>query len=193
MPRPPGAKTLVDRQLGRNLPHPTLPAGDTYVVPNHSGISDHPEMLGEKGFVKKSGDTMTGDLTTKNLTVGLGAAGVDYTLSFAGETNSTTLTWKEDEDYLLFADDSLITGAKKILFRDTAIFIGSLADGDLTIQADDQVKIVGNTEITGNLITSGDNTTADAHYTPNILFNTDATPPTASLHPIGSLYVQYTA
>ena len=37
--RPPSAKTLVDRQLGRNVKHPILPAGDGFVVPNHSG--DH--------------------------------------------------------------------------------------------------------------------------------------------------------
>ncbi len=39
--RPPSAKTLVDRQLGRNVQHPILPAGDGFVVPNHSG--DHSE------------------------------------------------------------------------------------------------------------------------------------------------------
>lgn len=36
--RPPSAKTLVDRQLGRNIIHPVLPADD-FIVPNHSG--DH--------------------------------------------------------------------------------------------------------------------------------------------------------
>ena len=36
--RPPSAKTLVDRQLGRNIKHPILPAED-FIVPNHSG--DH--------------------------------------------------------------------------------------------------------------------------------------------------------
>ena len=39
--RPPSAKTLVDRQLGRNIKTPILPAGDSFVVPNHSG--DHSE------------------------------------------------------------------------------------------------------------------------------------------------------
>lgn len=37
--RPPSARTLVDRQLGRNIPRPMIPAEDTFVVPNHSG--DH--------------------------------------------------------------------------------------------------------------------------------------------------------
>ena len=37
--RPPSAKTLVDRQLGRNIQHPVLPAGESFHIPNHSG--DH--------------------------------------------------------------------------------------------------------------------------------------------------------
>ena len=61
--RPPNSKTLVDRQLGRGVPNPTLPAGDTYIIPNHSGISTHPEFIAEvEKFVKKIGDTMTGDI-----------------------------------------------------------------------------------------------------------------------------------
>ena len=39
--RPPSAKTLVDRQLGRNIKHPIIPAGDGFIIPNHSG--DHSE------------------------------------------------------------------------------------------------------------------------------------------------------
>ena len=39
--RPPSAKTLVDRQLGRNIINPILPAGGGFVIPNHSG--DHSE------------------------------------------------------------------------------------------------------------------------------------------------------
>ena len=35
--RPPSAKTLIDRQLGRNVVHPVLPAGDGFIIPNHSG------------------------------------------------------------------------------------------------------------------------------------------------------------
>jgi hypothetical protein len=39
------------------------------------------------------------------LTVGIGAAGVDYTLTFNGETNDGIITWMEDEDYFKFSDD----------------------------------------------------------------------------------------
>lgn len=39
--RPPSAKTLVDRQLGRNIIPTVLPAGADFIIPNHSG--DHSE------------------------------------------------------------------------------------------------------------------------------------------------------
>lgn len=38
-----------------------------------------------------------------------------------------------------------------------------------------------------------DNSSADTQFTPQVLYNTDATPPAASGFPIGTLYVQYTA
>jgi len=40
---------------------------------------------------------------------------------------------------------------------------------------------------------SGDNASADTKYVPNVLYNTDATPPVASTVPIGTIYIQYTA
>lgn len=44
-----------------------------------------------------------------------------------------------------------------------------------------------------NFEVTGDNTSADTAYVPMVLFNTDATPPTASNFPKGTIYVQYTA
>jgi hypothetical protein len=39
---------------------------------------------------------------------------------------------------------------------------------------------------------TGDNESADTYYVPNILYNTDATPPAANTVPRGTLYIQYT-
>lgn len=39
--RPPSARTLVDRQLGRNVVNPILPTSDGFVIPNHDGIKDY--------------------------------------------------------------------------------------------------------------------------------------------------------
>jgi len=76
-----------------------------------------------------------------NTTIGRGAAGVDYTLTFDGETNDWVATHMEDEDYLALSDDLLMNTTEKIFFRDTDIFIHSNADGEMTIEADTKVTI----------------------------------------------------
>ena len=76
-----------------------------------------------------------------NFIIGNDAVGVDYTLTFAGETNDGLVTWMEDEDYFAFADDVLFDTTEKLFFRDTAIFIHSASDGNLLIQADIMVTI----------------------------------------------------
>lgn len=43
------------------------------------------------------------------------------------------------------------------------------------------------------MIMTADNSSADTQFTPQVLYNTDATPPTASNFPIGTIYIQYTA
>jgi hypothetical protein len=47
-----------------------------------------------------------------NLTIGSGAAGVDNTLTFNGETNDGVLTWMEDEDYFQFGDDIMLNDSE---------------------------------------------------------------------------------
>ena len=82
--RPPNAKTLVDRQLGRDVIHPVLPAGDDFIIPNLSGdhsagrVDTTPTVdldLVNKKYVDdngdlhvlKAGDTMSGDLIIDNV------------------------------------------------------------------------------------------------------------------------------
>ena len=66
--RPPSAKTLVDRQLGRN--RQVLPAGDNFVIPNYSGTENY---LDEKAqYVKFLGiapESQTITNTTDETTV----------------------------------------------------------------------------------------------------------------------------
>jgi hypothetical protein len=56
------------------------------------------------------------------MTIGAGAAGVDYTLTFNGETSDGVLTWMEDEDYFEFDNDIKVpyisTGANEFLATD---------------------------------------------------------------------------
>jgi hypothetical protein len=77
-------------------------------------------------------------------TIGGGAAGVDYSLSFNGETNDGTLTWMEDEDYFKFSDDILLATSEAIYFRDSAISIKSNSDGYLDLDADVGINLNGN-------------------------------------------------
>jgi len=51
---------------------------------------------------------------TGNLTVGQGAAGVDYTLTFDGQDNDGVITWMEDEDYFQFGDDLVMAAGESL-------------------------------------------------------------------------------
>lgn len=75
------------------------------------------------------------------ITIGTGAAGVDYTLTFDGETANGVLTWMEDEDFFKFSDDILIDSTEKLQFRDTAIYLYSANDGYLDIVADTGIRL----------------------------------------------------
>lgn len=63
-----------------------------------------------------------------SMTIGIGAAGVDYPFNFDGETNNGVFRWKEDEDYFQF-DDS-------INFLFSGKFIDWGAGGNLRITGD---------------------------------------------------------
>lgn len=79
-------------------------------------------------------------VTGTNLTVGVGAAGVDYTLTFDGETSDGVITWMEDEDYFKFSDDVLIDSTEKLYFNDTSSFIQD--DGtDLIADSDGNITL----------------------------------------------------
>lgn len=88
--RPPSAKTLVDRQLGRNIKNPIIPADESYIVPNHSGIADHPEAKGT--FLKLDGsnanqniDIGAYELQCENLTVGTNEVNPNFNLKIWGD------------------------------------------------------------------------------------------------------------
>ena len=123
-----------------------------------------------------------GPITTlagHSITIGLGTAGTDITLTFDGETSDGVLKWMEDEDYFEFSDDILIASTEKLQFRDTAIFINSSADGQLDLVADTEIQIAATTidingaaDISGNLAVGGNLTVAgNATVTGTTTFN----------------------
>lgn len=56
------------------------------------------------------GATTANAITVGNTTIGAGAAGVDYALTFDGEDNDGVITWKEDEDQFDMACDLKVNG-----------------------------------------------------------------------------------
>jgi len=60
------------------------------------------------------------------------------------------------------------------------------------IDIDDKFLKNDATDIGVGLTLTGDNASVDTNYVPNVLYNTDDTPPAASGFPIGTIYIQYT-
>jgi len=75
------------------------------------------------------------------LTIGSGAAGIDYALTFNGETNDGLITWKEDEDHFEFNDEILMAIAEEIQFRATTNRIFSDAVDSLTVHGNVTTKV----------------------------------------------------
>jgi hypothetical protein len=71
-----------------------------------------------------------GDLQfSGNLKMGVGAAGVDYSITVDGETNDGSLSWMEDEDYWRFDDDLAMQDGENLIFAtSTGSKIGTAAD-----------------------------------------------------------------
>jgi len=133
----------------------TIQAADTndefdqiLAVFNSSSGHTHDGTTGEGGPITK--------LLGNSLTFGAGTAGTDITITFDGETSDGVLKWMEDEDYFQFDDDIIISTTEKLLFRDSAIYINSSADGQLDIVADTEVQIATTTvDINGAVDISG--------------------------------------
>jgi hypothetical protein len=82
-------------------------------------------------------------LSTPEVTLGKGTAGVDYALKFDGESNDGLITWMEDEDYFKF-DDSILFPDSEPLYFGTGVDASILYDGtDLIINP----KVVGSGEL----------------------------------------------
>lgn len=66
--------------------------------------------INKNGLMTIPGTAIIGDATAAALTIGAGAAGVDYALTVDGENNDGVITWMEDEDYFSVADDLFMNG-----------------------------------------------------------------------------------
>ncbi len=104
------------------------------VEPNHA--SDSGDNVLVAGDVEVQGASWIGgtSLLGGNVTIGIGAAGVDYTLTFDGEDADGVITWMEDEDRFDFADAVLVTGFHSAITTKT--------DTDYTATINDDVILV---------------------------------------------------
>ncbi len=104
---------------------------------------------------------------SNSLVIGNGAAGVDYSLTFDGESNDGVITWKEDEDYFEFSDDLLMNGTEKIQFGDTASFIQQSTNGTLRIDGEAIIDLNASTrvDVSGDLKVGGEVQTANIGFT----------------------------
>ena len=78
-----------------------------------------------------------------NFMIGATAAGLDYTLTFAGETNQGVLTWMEDEDYLKLSDDILMDSTERIYLLDTTSYLYASSAGNVTLAAATALTLQG--------------------------------------------------
>ena len=84
---------------------------------------------------------------SNDLILGTGAAGVDYSLKFDGETSDGIITWMEDEDSFKVEDDLVMDSTKKLYFNDEG---GEYISGDatdLTIASGAKINLTATSDV----------------------------------------------
>jgi len=111
----------------------------------------------DTNLYRSAADTLKTDdamIVGSNFTVGSGGAGIDYTLTFDGESDDCVLTYDEDNNILTFGDTAITTTG--IGTFATASVIGNLTLGDGSIVDSSGAISFGNeTLTTTGLVTSG--------------------------------------
>lgn len=166
------AGALMDSEVDADIKTLSLPANTTISAFGATVIDD-------------------ADAAAARTTLGVDAAGTD---------NSTDVTLLGTPDYITISGQA-ITRNKLDISDDTNLVAGTnlTLSGANTLNVDDAF-IVNNADDTStgkitaaNFAVTGDNATNDTTYVPMVLHGTDATPPTASTVPQGTIYIQYTA
>ena len=193
----------IRRQTSGSNIGPTQDVASGMILPNHSG--DHSagrvlttptvdNQIANKAYV----DSQSGAAPEGTAVKSTGEAGGTKFLREDGDntcswqTAPSQLTTEEVQD---IAGPLIATGGTKtnitITYQD--------ATGDMDFAVDDAF-IVNDADDTStgkitaaNFAVTGDNNTNDTEYVPMVLHGTDATPPTASTVPRGTIYIQYTA
>ena len=154
-----------------------------HLIFTSNGVAfDFPSADGSDGQVlKTNGSGVLSFVTTSANTPSsadgqaLGSASLEWSDLFLAD--ASTIQFGNDQDVTLthVADTGVLLNAASVIqFRDSAINIGSPADGDLDINADDEIElnstlidINGNVEISGTAVTTGVHTFTAVPVFPN--------------------------
>jgi hypothetical protein len=155
----PGAiRIFEDSDLGSNyvgLSVGNVSTAYTLVFPNADGSSG--QALTTNGSGVLSFSTLTANTPSSADGQALGSASLEWSDLFLAD--ASTIQFGADQDVTLthVADTGLLLNTASVIqFRDSAINIGSPADGDLDINADDEVEINSTLiDVNGNLDVSG--------------------------------------
>jgi len=138
-----------------------LTASVTYALPNADGSSG--QALSTNGSGVLSWATVSANTPSSADGQALGSASLEWSDLFLAD--ASTIQFGADQDVTLthVADTGLLLNTASVIqFRDSAINIGSPADGDLDINADDEIElnstlvdINANADISGTLTLGG--------------------------------------
>ena len=138
-----------------------LTASVTYALPNADGSSG--QVLSTDGSGVLSWATASANTPTSADGQALGSASLEWSDLFLADAG--TIQFGNDQDVTLthVADTGLLLNTTMVIqFRDSAINIGSPADGDLDINADDEIElnstlidVNGNLDVSGTIVSAG--------------------------------------
>ena len=162
----------IVRSRNQRIHEKVLPITGDMVMPNQSG--DH-----SQGKVRKT-PTTDYEIANKKYVDDTSGAGGDVTAA-------ANLT-----DVKIVQGDGGAKGVKTSTVKVTEVASNTTHRGDNT-QAHSDYLLNSAADVGVGLTLTGDNTSADTAYVPQVLFGTDASPPAASGFTKGTIYIQYTA
>lgn len=165
-----GAASTVLTSDGTDISWAAGGGGETYTGGTNLTLDGTTFNVDDAFIVNNADDTTTGTITAAGFTTSSG----NVTITSGDITDGTNATsaaeiktaYDHSQDNTQAHSDYLINNG-----NDTT-------SGTLTA---------------AKLLVTGDNNTNDSEYVPMVLHGTDATPPTASGFPRGTIYIQYTA
>ena len=150
-----------------------LTSSVAYQLPNTDGSNT--QVLTTNGSGVLTWATASANTPSSADAEALGSASLEWADLFLAD--ASTIQFGNDQDVTLthVADTGLLLNTASVIqFRDSAINIGSPADGDLDINADDEIElnstlidINGNVEISGTAVTTGVHTFTAVPVFPN--------------------------